>query len=102
LLTGGQGKDFCVAPGSLFDFGDAADANVLPSGGSTRNTPRLKLGTVSYGGTGIYACKQPGTIAITYDDGPYNYTDALLDMFKAYGLKATFCEYNNMVRLMPR
>jgi peptidoglycan/xylan/chitin deacetylase (PgdA/CDA1 family) len=32
----------------------------------------------------------PGTIAITFDDGPYIYTDQLLDLFASYNAKATF------------
>lgn len=86
----GQGKDFCQAPDSLFEFGPAADANVVPPGGSTRDTARPKIGNQPYGGEGIYVCNKPGTIAITYDDGPYSYTDDLLNMFKSYGFKATF------------
>jgi peptidoglycan/xylan/chitin deacetylase (PgdA/CDA1 family) len=31
-----------------------------------------------------------GTVAITYDDGPYIYTDRVLDMYAAAGFKATF------------
>jgi len=74
----------------MFDFGPAADANVVPSGGTTRNIARPKVGTVAYGGEGIYVCTKPGQIAITYDDGPYVYTSDLLDLFAQYGFKATF------------
>jgi peptidoglycan/xylan/chitin deacetylase (PgdA/CDA1 family) len=74
----------------MFEFGPAADANVLPSGGTTRNIDRSKIGSVSYGGAGIYVCTKPGTVAITYDDGPYIYTNDVLDQFAAYGMKATF------------
>lgn len=88
----GQGKDYCQAPDSLFEYGPAADANIVPPGGSTRDTPRPKVGNVLYGGDGIYACSNPGQIAITYDDGPYIYTADLLDLFKSYGFKATFCK----------
>ena len=35
--------------------------------------------------------KTPGTVALTYDDGPLaNYTDHILDVFKTYNAKATF------------
>ena len=33
-----------------------------------------------YGGGGIYDCYNDGDIAVTFDDGPYEYTDALLDL----------------------
>lgn len=35
-------------------------------------------------------CKQAGTIAITYDDGPSNFTDELLDTLEEADAKATF------------
>lgn len=38
----------------------------------------------------IYACTQPNTIALTFDDGPYIYTSTVLDKLKAAGMKATF------------
>jgi peptidoglycan/xylan/chitin deacetylase (PgdA/CDA1 family) len=52
---------------------------------------RTKLGSIPYGGNGIYECVTPGTVAITYDDGPIaNYTDHILDIFQSYNAKATF------------
>ncbi|KAF1944874.1 glycoside hydrolase/deacetylase [Clathrospora elynae] len=86
----GQGADYCAAPDCLFNYGPACDANKLPTGGSTRNVVRTKLGDQPYGGAGIYSCEKAGTIALTYDDGPYVYTNDLMDMLKAYNAKATF------------
>ncbi|EUC42947.1 carbohydrate esterase family 4 protein [Bipolaris oryzae ATCC 44560] len=86
----GTSKDHCSAPDCLIDFGPACDANKTPSGASTRNDARPQKGNVPYGGEGIYVCQKPGTVAITYDDGPYIYTDRVLDQFKQYGFKATF------------
>jgi peptidoglycan/xylan/chitin deacetylase (PgdA/CDA1 family) len=74
----------------LIDFGPACDANKSPGGASTRNDPRPQKGNVAYGGEGIYTCQTPGTVAITYDDGPYIYTNQVLDQFAQYGFKATF------------
>jgi peptidoglycan/xylan/chitin deacetylase (PgdA/CDA1 family) len=34
--------------------------------------------------------QKPGTVAITFDDGPYSYTKNVLDLFDAYNAKATF------------
>lgn len=95
MLTGPQGycgntPDHCNAPDCLFDFGPACDANKTPAGASTRNDARPQKGSVTYGGAGIYACRKPGTVAITYDDGPYIYTDEVLNKFAAAGFKATF------------
>jgi Predicted xylanase/chitin deacetylase len=38
----------------------------------------------------IYHCKQKNTVALTFDDGPYQYTDELLDTLDKSGIKATF------------
>ncbi|TDZ29323.1 putative peptidoglycan-N-acetylglucosamine deacetylase [Colletotrichum spinosum] len=57
-------------------------AQALPSG--------ITVGDVPYGGLGIYACVNDGDVAITYDDGPYIYTEAMLDAFKAHGAVATW------------
>ncbi|RAL04075.1 chitin deacetylase [Aspergillus ibericus CBS 121593] len=35
-------------------------------------------------------CTAPGTIALTFDDGPYTYTPALLDLLSEYGARSTF------------
>ncbi|PYH96784.1 glycoside hydrolase/deacetylase [Aspergillus ellipticus CBS 707.79] len=35
-------------------------------------------------------CAVPGTIALTFDDGPYIYTPALLDILADHGVRATF------------
>lgn len=59
-----------------------------------------------YGGAGIYDCVTSGDIALTFDDGPYLYTNDLLDKLRvracfwiqdmpltfeqSYGAKATF------------
>ncbi|KAH9863964.1 hypothetical protein J1614_009897 [Plenodomus biglobosus] len=86
----GTTKDHCAAPDCLIDFGPACDGNKTPGGASTRNDARPQKGNVAYGGAGIYTCQKAGTVAITYDDGPYIYTSQVLDQFAQYGFKATF------------
>ncbi|TLD34582.1 glycoside hydrolase/deacetylase [Venturia nashicola] len=91
----GTGKEYCAAPDCLFNYGPACDANATPSGSSTSSVARPKLGSVLYGsegvnGGGVYDCVVPGTIAITYDDGPYIYTSEILDLLEQYKAKATF------------
>ncbi|KAH6894715.1 hypothetical protein B0T10DRAFT_258913 [Thelonectria olida] len=85
----GNGLLYCSAPSCQIDYGPACDANVKPSGPDTTNIARPKLGTVAYG-QAIYHCEEYGDIALTYDDGPYNYTEYLLDLLKQYDAKATF------------
>ncbi|KAF2255788.1 carbohydrate esterase family 4 protein [Trematosphaeria pertusa] len=86
----GNTEEYCMAPDCLFNYGPACDANKVPNGADTRNIARPQLGSVPYGGEGIYQCTVPGTVAITYDDGPYIYTNDVLDQFASYGMKATF------------
>ncbi|KAK4232192.1 chitin deacetylase [Podospora fimiseda] len=41
-------------------------------------------------GSIIYHCTVPGTVALTFDDGPFKYTSQLLDLLEANGARATF------------
>lgn len=41
-------------------------------------------------GTIINHCTAPGTVALTFDDGPYIYTAQMLDRLAAHGAVATF------------
>ncbi|KAL2135528.1 hypothetical protein VTI74DRAFT_8134 [Chaetomium olivicolor] len=72
------------------NYGSGCDANQKPSGADTSGVARPKVGNVLYGGAGIYDCVKAGDIALTFDDGPYIYTNDLLDKLKSYGAKATF------------
>jgi len=45
---------------------------------------RIPVGTI------INSCnKVPGQVAVTFDDGPYAYTEGILDQLKAAGQKAS-------------
>ncbi|KAF2832867.1 glycoside hydrolase/deacetylase [Ophiobolus disseminans] len=61
-----------------------------PTTPSPRIEPRPQKGNIPYGGPGIYSCTVPGTVALTFDDGPYIYTAGVMDQFATYGFKATF------------
>jgi len=41
-------------------------------------------------GVEIKKCTVDRNIALTFDDGPFEYTNELLDQLKKYGYKATF------------
>ncbi|KAK4147058.1 uncharacterized protein C8A04DRAFT_34602 [Dichotomopilus funicola] len=86
----GIGYDYCTAPDCQINYGSGCDANQKPAGLDTSGVARPKLGDALYGGEGIYDCVNPGDIAITFDDGPYLYTNDLLDKLESYGAKATF------------
>ncbi|KAF2262629.1 glycoside hydrolase/deacetylase [Lojkania enalia] len=87
----GTDNDYCYAPGCQYKYGPGCPENVTPAGTNTSSVARTKVGSVSYGGAGIYSCVNNGDVAITYDDGPLQeYTAHILDIFASYGGKATF------------
>ncbi|KAK8848875.1 carbohydrate-binding module family 18 [Apiospora arundinis] len=86
----GLDADYCTAPDCQLNYGPGCDGNKKPSGADTSKIARPKLGKVQYGGVGIYDCVTKGDIALTFDDGPYNFTDALLDKLAKANAKATF------------
>ncbi|EFQ36004.1 polysaccharide deacetylase [Colletotrichum graminicola M1.001] len=86
----GQGSVYCNSPDCQISYGPACDGNQKPAGRDTSDDPRPLLGNIPYGGVGIFNCVNDGDVAITYDDGPYIYTAAMLDAFKAHGAVATW------------
>ena len=44
----------------------------------------------------IYQCKNPNHWAMTFDDGPTEYADLILDFLKKYNVKATFFVVGNL------
>jgi peptidoglycan/xylan/chitin deacetylase (PgdA/CDA1 family) len=61
-------------------------ATVLAHPGGLHNHAKR---TEPYGSV-ITSCTAPGTVALTFDDGPYIYTETLLDKLDAAGFRATF------------
>ncbi|KAI4270823.1 MAG: hypothetical protein LQ337_006452 [Flavoplaca oasis] len=84
----GTTKEYCSDPDCQWPFG-TCDSNQTPAGPTTLNDPRPLIGQISYDND-IYDCSKTGVVALTYDDGPYQYTAQLLDILKSYGFKATF------------
>ncbi|QPH02642.1 hypothetical protein C2857_006856 [Epichloe festucae Fl1] len=62
---------------------------VGPGGSDTSHIPRPRVGNVAYGPL-ISSCKEPGMVALTFDDGPYDFTSDLLDILDKANAKATF------------
>ncbi|KAL7910546.1 hypothetical protein GGI35DRAFT_469238 [Trichoderma velutinum] len=85
----GTGYYYCSAPACQFDYGPRCDANRRPDGPDTEDWPRDHVGSVPYG-EGIFHCSKPGTVALTFDDGPWEYTEELLDILEERGVRATF------------
>lgn len=87
----GTTGDYCYSPNCNWKYGPACPENQRPEGKNTSSIPRPKFGSVPYGGVGVSKCKKPGTIALTYDDGPHkDYTENILNVLKSYDAKATF------------
>ncbi|KAH8732274.1 hypothetical protein GQ44DRAFT_602887 [Phaeosphaeriaceae sp. PMI808] len=87
----GTDPDSCYAPGCNYAYGPGCPDNAIPAGANTSTISRSKLGNVAVGGAGIYNCVTPGTIALTYDDGPQKVLTAhILDLMDKYNAKATF------------
>ena len=58
-----------------------------------RPTPQLLQAQAASGvpvGQIITSCTEPGTVAITFDDGPHIYTQGVLDILRDNNVKATF------------
>ncbi|KAL7917460.1 carbohydrate esterase family 4 protein [Trichoderma austrokoningii] len=85
----GTGYSYCSAPACQLEYGPNCDANKRPLGENTEEWPRPHVGNVPYG-QAIFHCTQPGTVALTFDDGPWKYTEMLLDVLEEYNIKATF------------
>ncbi|KAF2022554.1 glycoside hydrolase/deacetylase [Setomelanomma holmii] len=89
---------YCYSPGCKYQYGPGCPENNPPAGTNTSSTPRPKFGSVAYGGDGIFRCVTPGTVALTFDDGPQTkFTDHILDVFKSYNAKATFFMTGNNI-----
>lgn len=55
----------------------------------TTNTLQHKASKLPFGAV-ITHCAIPGTIALTFDDGPYIYTPQILDTLAQHDVRATF------------
>ncbi|OOF99203.1 carbohydrate esterase family 4 protein [Aspergillus carbonarius ITEM 5010] len=85
----GDSKNHCSSPDCQIDYGHC-DAHITPGGPPTDKIPRPLTGNVPYGPRFIRSCTVPGTIALTFDDGPKEYTQDLLDLLDKYEAKVTF------------
>ncbi|KAF9893295.1 hypothetical protein FE257_011725 [Aspergillus nanangensis] len=92
----------CSAVGYCGKTGSHCDASVCqaayghceaagtPQGPPTDKIDRPTLGNLPYAPRSIRSCNVPGTIALTFDDGPNMYTSDLLDLLDKYNANVTF------------
>ena len=85
----GKGTPWCKDPEVCQPLYGECDSSKTPAGASTLNDPRPKLGNVTYTDD-VYRCVKPNTVALTFDDGPREFTEQMLDTLKQYNFTATF------------
>ncbi|KAL7959283.1 carbohydrate esterase family 4 protein [Trichoderma compactum] len=85
----GTTRAYCSGSQCQLDYSDSCDTQVGPPGRSTEDIHRPFSGDVPYAET-ITECDSPGLVALTFDDGPFEYTNQLLDLLDEYKVKATF------------
>ncbi|KAF4986310.1 hypothetical protein FGRMN_10897 [Fusarium graminum] len=86
----GTTSSYCTSPQCQMAYSNGnCDGSKKPSGKTTENIPRSNSGKAPYN---IYItnCSSPGTVALTFDDGPYKYTNQVLDVLEKNDMKATF------------
>ncbi|OAK99061.1 glycoside hydrolase/deacetylase [Phaeosphaeriaceae sp. SRC1lsM3a] len=86
----GRTTAHCASPNCQIDYSSGCDGTRKPLGESLLNLSRPLIGNVTYGGDGIDHCSVKGKVALTFDDGPYNFTNHVLDVLATYKAKATF------------
>lgn len=87
----GTTDNYCYSPNCPWKYGPACPINQHPEGKNTSLIPRPKFGSVPYGGAGVDKCKKPGTVALTFDDGPQKqFTNRVLNLLKSFDAKTTF------------
>ncbi|KAF5620508.1 chitin deacetylase 1 [Fusarium sp. NRRL 52700] len=86
----GTASPYCSSPQCQMAYSNGnCDGSKKPKGDTTANIPRSTNGKVPYN-VYITNCTTSGTFALTFDDGPYKYTDQVLDVLKQNNIKATF------------
>ncbi|RGP80215.1 chitin deacetylase 1 [Fusarium longipes] len=86
----GSTSAYCTSPECQMSYSNGnCDGSKKPKGETTANIPRSTSGKAPYNKY-IIDCATPGTVALTFDDGPYKYTNHVLDVLKKHKVKATF------------
>ena len=97
MIDCGTTAEHCYSPNCDWKYGPACPENQHPEGKNTSSIPRPKLGSIPYGTT-ISKCKVPGTVALTFDDGPLKgFTNHILNLLQSYNAKATFFVTGNNI-----
>lgn len=87
ILNGSVPEPFNIEEQQPEKVGSSSSAS--PSLDYLAQLPRPHLGSTPYGQV-ITSCTVPGTLALSFDDGPWLYTSDLLDLLQREGVRATF------------
>ncbi|TGZ76251.1 glycoside hydrolase/deacetylase [Ascodesmis nigricans] len=91
----GETPDHCAVGKCQPEFGTCWGGNTTPTTPPTSGG-RSRPGNVPYG-RDIYRCTGNRQIALTFDDGPLEFTAELLDLLANEGVKATFFITGNSI-----
>lgn len=73
----------------LPDVSSSVDASITSSALPAESSSPVGNSDVPVG-QAIFSCTEPGTFAMTYDDGPFTYTNGILDLLAETDIKMTF------------
>lgn len=89
----GRGRDYCSVPGNCREAYGWCDTFAVPLGYDVAKDIRSYNARIpAY----INKCSVPGTLALSFDDGPSNYTEQVLDVLRDFGARATFFVSGNV------
>lgn len=80
-------EEFCSVPNNCQEAWGWCDSKIMPQGPDVRHITR-KFNT--HIPAQVDRCTVPNTLALTFDDGPSNYTNTVLDILKEHNARATF------------
>jgi peptidoglycan/xylan/chitin deacetylase (PgdA/CDA1 family) len=84
---------------SALDISSAVDASVTSSALPAESSALAGDSNVPVG-QAIFSCTEPGTFALTYDDGPFLYTDHILDLLAATDIKVRLPLISNPLSIL--
>ncbi|MBT8224517.1 MAG: polysaccharide deacetylase family protein [Dactylosporangium sp.] len=89
-------------PARLPAPGHVGSTSIGDAGAARATTPRPGTGTTTQEMTLVDRTRSGGkTVALTFDDGPSEYTGQVLDLLAQYGITATFCMVGDQVKDHP-
>ncbi|EQL00865.1 polysaccharide deacetylase family protein [Ophiocordyceps sinensis CO18] len=87
--SGGAGSGSGSVPGSSSGSDSAPSSNSSSGSGSNSNSGSSSGSSIPFGEP-ITKCRDQNAFALSFDDGPFQFTDTLLDTLQKNKLKATF------------